>query len=135
MAIRSLVCLSAAVLASADVSVMARALDTGDLPPHAAEILWPWIEAIEAASPQTGSAVRLEAENAIGRFRLLMVRSAPLDILIDDALQASDALARENCLRRLPQARLEALLALNALITWMREAKPNPRAGTVDAAW
>ena len=97
---------------------MARALDTAVLPPILAMALWPWIDIVEAAAGGMGSHVRLTAENTVAVLWGRVAMSPPLVAAIEDALHASDALAREVDRQGFlgSKARIEALLALNGLI-------------------
>lgn len=106
---------------------MARALDTSALSQDLATAVWPWIDIVETATSGMANRVRLTAENTAACLRSQIAMSPPLETALDDALHASDALARD--LDRVgffqSDARTEALLALNALIIWLQAARPN----------
>ena len=113
---------------------MARALETQGLPRRLAKTLWPWIDVIEMATGGMGDRVRLTTENTVASLRGQIAMTPPLETALVDALHASDALARD--LDRVSflqsDARTEALLALNALIQWLKGAEMNKRPRVLD---
>lgn len=116
---------------------MPRALDTSGLPIILAMTLWPWIDAIEAARPEMADALRETAEEASRDLRRTVVVTAPLETMLGDALCASDKLARHTAkpVSVVATARMDALLALNDLIAWLRRAKPSEWSRTKGVGW
>ena len=74
-----------------------------------------------------GGRVRLTAENTVASLRGQIVMIPALETAMSDALRASDALAQDLDRRPSlqPDARTEALLALHALIVWLKSAALN----------
>lgn len=107
--------------------LMARALDTSALSQDLATAVWPWIDIVETARSEMANRVRLTAENTAACLRSRIAMTPPLETALDDALHASDALARDLDQVSFFQsdARTEALLALNALIIWLQATRPN----------
>lgn len=103
---------------------MARALDTTSLPTLLAIALWPWIDLVEMAGSGMGSRLRTMAENSVALLRHEVRMTPPIETALMDALHASDTLARDLDRASFFQtdARTDALLALNALIVWLRTA-------------
>ncbi len=116
---------------------MPRALETTGLPIVLAMALWPWIDAIEAAGGAAAEAPRLAAERATRDLRRLIVVTAPLETMLEDALRASCNLADDVALpaSNVAYGRMEALLALNDLIAWLRRAKPSEWAEVSGISW
>lgn len=117
--------------------LMPRALETDGLPIVLAMALWPWIDAIEAAACDASETLRLAAERAARDLRHLIVITAPLETMLEDALQASRRLADIATQQALdmPYVRMEALLTLNDLIAWLRRAKPSEWAEVTGISW
>lgn len=116
---------------------MPRALETAGLPIVLAMALWPWIDTIEAAGCETSEALRLSAEKATRDPRRLIVVTAPLETMLEDALLASSRLADDADLpaSNVAYGRMEALLTLNDLIAWLRRAKPSEWAEVAGIGW
>lgn len=104
---------------------MASALDTSSLPRSLAAALSPWIDLVEMGGAGTGARLRLTAENTAAFLWCVLQITPPIETAMWDALHASDALAQD--LDRAgffqTEARTDALLALNALIIWLRAAR------------
>lgn len=116
---------------------MSRALETTGLPIVLAMALWPWIDAIEAAGCDASQTPRLASERAARDLCRLIVVTAPLETMLEDALRASCKLADDVGLTTSDVAydRMEALLTLNDLIAWLRRAKPSEWAEAVGIGW
>lgn len=116
---------------------MPRALETSGLPIVLAMALWPWIDAIEAAGGDAAETLCLAADRATRDLRRLIVVTAPLETMLEDALRASSKLADDANLLASDVAygRMEALLALNDLIAWLRRAKPSEWAEIAGIGW
>lgn len=116
---------------------MPRALETNGLPIVLAMALWPWIDAIEATGDDASEALRLAAGRTVRDLRRLIVVTAPLETMLDDALNASCKLADDAALpaTNVAYGRMEALLTLNDLIAWLRRAKPSEWAEVAGIGW
>lgn len=116
---------------------MPRALETTGLPIVLAMTLWPWIDAIETAGHSVTDTLLLTTERATRDLRRLILVTAPLETMLEDALRASRKLAKDAALPASDVAydRMEALLALNDLITWLRRAKPSEWAEVAGIGW
>ncbi|WP_139234219.1 hypothetical protein [Methylobacterium pseudosasicola] len=115
----------------------ARAHGTDDLPSILAMSLWPWTDIVETAMGGMGDVVRLTAENTVTNLRRLIVPTSPLEIAMEDALLASDALAQDLDRRGFfqPAVREEARVALNALTWWLGSAKPAEQTKEIGLGW
>ena len=116
---------------------MPRALETSGLPIVLAMALWPWIDAIETAKRNASETLRLAAQRAARDLRRLIVVTAPLETMLEDALHASCRLAADVALPASDVAygRMEALLTLNDLIAWLHRAKPSGWAKVTGIGW
>ncbi|SFM61317.1 hypothetical protein SAMN05192568_104110 [Methylobacterium pseudosasicola] len=99
--------------------------------------LWPWTDIVETAMGGMGDVVRLTAENTVTNLRRLIVPTSPLEIAMEDALLASDALAQDLDRRGFfqPAVREEARVALNALTWWLGSAKPAEQTKEIGLGW
>lgn len=116
---------------------MPRALETTGLPIVLAMALWPWIDAIETAGHSSTVSLLPATEKATRDLRRLILVTAPLETMLEDALRASRKLAKDAALQASDVAygRMEALLTLNDLIAWLRRARPSEWAEAAGIGW
>ncbi|MET0531073.1 MAG: hypothetical protein ABW003_22505 [Microvirga sp.] len=125
------------LVAHGGLPVAAQAHETCDLPPILAMALWPWTDIVETATGRMGDAVRLTAENTVANLRRRIVLTSRLETAMEDALVASDALAHDldQCGSSRLDMRMEALIALNALIWRLGSAKPTKQTKGMGLGW
>lgn len=116
---------------------MPRALETTGLPIVLAMVLWPWIDTIEVTEQGVTTTLRQTAEKATRDLTRLIVVTAPLETMLEDALRASRRLANDAArpASDVGYSRMEALLTLNDLIAWLRRAKPSEWAEAAGIGW
>lgn len=112
-------------------------LSTNGLPGPLADAMRPWIGVVETATFGMGEEVRNTAVSATLSLLRRIVLTPPLEDAIENARLATSSLASILDLNGpMPiTARPDARDALEALIVWLRTAKPNERAKGLGLAW
>jgi hypothetical protein len=116
---------------------MSATIDISGLPVTLALIIRPWGGVLQTAPPGMGENVRVTVGNASTSLWRRVIMLPKLERGLAEALSASAVLA--NTLDKegttASEARSDALLALDALIVLLHDARPNARAMGLGLGW
>ena len=112
-------------------------IGTGGLPPILAQLLAPWLDAIEASEPGMGDHVMAVAAHCSDTVRRRIELTPALEGVFADTLAATDTLATALDMRRVvpPWVRKAAREAMIDLIAALRGAEPNAVTKELGLGW